>query len=106
MTDEELMCGFERGTLAPADFHHRDHVRLTWLYLERDGRDDAERRMLDGLRALAARAGKPDKFDATLTRAWVAAIDEARLAEVARTFDGLVAARPELLDGARIKANT
>ena len=106
MSDQELIDGFEAGTLAPADFHHRDHVRLTWLYLERYGRDEAERRMRSGLRTFASRAGTPDKFDATLTRAWVAAIDDARLGEAASTFERLVALRPELLtrDTIRSKA--
>jgi hypothetical protein len=98
MTDDALIDGFEAGALAPADFHHRDHLRLAWAYLERYGREGAERRLLAGLAALAARSRQPEKFDAALTRAWVAAIDDARLTESASTFELLVAARPDLLD--------
>ena len=99
MNDDRLIGGFEDGTLAPEAFGHREHLRVAWVYLTRYGRAGAERRMLDGLRAFAARAGKPSKFDAALTRAWIAAIDEARLAAAgAATFDELVAARPALLD--------
>ena len=99
MTNEDLVTGFEHGTLAPATFGHREHVRVAWVYLTRYGRAGAEQRMLDGLRAFAARAGKPSKFDAALTRAWLAAIDEARGAvPAAASFDELVAARPALLD--------
>ena len=98
--DDMLVVGFETGTLPPGAFHHRDHVRLTWIYLQRYGRHGAEQRLLAGLRAFAARAGKPEKFDAALTCRWVAVIDEARLAESAASFEALVAARPELLDRA------
>jgi hypothetical protein len=98
--DDLLVEGFEAGTLAPGAFHHRDHVRLTWIYLQRYGRRGAEQRLLAGLRAFATRAGKPEKFDAALTSRWVAAIDDARLAESATSFEALVAARPELLDRA------
>jgi hypothetical protein len=96
MDDLELIQAFESGTLPPGEFRHRDHVRLTWLYLERHGRDEAERRLLAGLRAFAARAGKPRKFDGPLTRAWVAAIDGARAG--CASFEELAARRPELLD--------
>lgn len=108
MTDRQLVEGFERGLIGAADFRHRDHVRLTWIYLTHFGRAEAERRLLEGLRAFAARAGRPEKFDPLLTRAWVAAIDEARLASPALTFDELVSARPDFLrrDSVRVSATT
>jgi hypothetical protein len=105
MKDDDLIRSFEDGTLAPAAFGHREHVRVAWVYLRRYGRAGAERQMLDGLRAFAARAGKPSKFDAALTSAWVAAIDDARLGEPgAATFDELIAARPALLDRSAVGA--
>ena len=105
MTDAELFEGFEAGTLPADRFGHREHVRLAWLYLRRVGRDDAERKLLDGLRWVAARAGTPDKFDAALTRAWVAVLDGAVAAVgPTATFDVLVEARPDLLDPASVRA--
>ena len=77
MTDAELVSAFEAGTLPPADFHHREHVRLAWLYLQRHGPAETERRLLEGLRALAVRAGTPDKFDEPLTRGWLRRIEAA-----------------------------
>jgi hypothetical protein len=105
MTDAQLIEGFESRTLPPEHFGHREHVRLAWLYLRRGGRDDTERKLLDGLRSFAARAGKPDKFDAALTVAWIAVLDDA-VASVGSgaTFDALVAARPDLLDPASVRA--
>ena len=99
MTPEELVEGFHNGALATESFGHREHVQLTWILLVRDGRARAEEQLLAGLRAFAARAGKPDKFDAALTRAWIAAIDEAREKTAAITFEELIAARPDLLHG-------
>jgi hypothetical protein len=96
MTDDAFVDAFESGTLPPGSFHHRDHVRLTWLYLERYGREQAERRLCEGLRAFAARVGKPGKFDGPLTTGWVEAIDRARAG--CRSFEDLVERRPELLD--------
>ena len=99
MTDDELIAEFEAETIAPAGFDHRAHLRLTWLYLQRCGRSDTERRLLAGLQALAARAGKPDKFNAALTLAWIARVDEAAAAlPRAHSFDDLLLHFPELLE--------
>jgi hypothetical protein len=98
MTDAALISTFEAGILPPADFHHREHVRLAWLYLQLYGRAETERRLLQGLRALALRAGKPDKFDEPLTRAWVRRIDEAAAsASAAPSSEAFIARHPELL---------
>lgn len=105
MTDEELVAGFESGTLPPHTFGHREHLRVAWWYLARLEPGDASRRLQTGLRSLAARAGKPDKFDAALTAAWVAVLaDAAATLGPHPTFDALAAARPDLLDPASVRA--
>ena len=103
MDTPTLVSCFEDGTLHGADFHHVDHLKITWHYLERYGRAEALRRIAAGLLAFATRMGKVDKFDLALTGAWVAAVDEARRTHPdARTLDALVAARPDLLDPASV----
>ncbi len=93
------------GRLAPERFGHREHLRLAWCYLARFGRAETERRLLAGLQAFAARAGKPEKFDAALTSAWVTVLaDAAPRLESPATFDALIAARPDLLDRAAVRA--
>lgn len=99
MTDAQLVDGFEDGSLPPEQFRHREHLRVAWFYLARLGRVETERRMQDGLRRFAARAGKADKYDAALTAAWVAVLADAAAALGSATgFEALAAARPELLD--------
>src|SRR5262245_58592311 len=105
MTDDELISGFENGAMPPGQFGHREHLRLAWCYLTRFGREETERRLLAGLRSFAARAGKPDKFDAALTSAWVRVLADASLQlESAATFEALIAARPELLESSTVRA--
>ena len=99
MTNHELIARFEDGTIAPGAFGHREHLRLAWLYLRRHGRPEAEPRLLAGLRALASRAGQPEKFNAALTLAWVAHIDAASAALAPdHSFDDLLLHSPQLLD--------
>lgn len=99
MTDHDLLTAFTTGSLDPAAFRHRDHVRVAWLMLERHPRAEAERRLLEGLRALAERAGKAERFSARLTSAWIDLIAAARAEHPhARNADDLAALRPDLLD--------
>ena len=104
MTHDELIAAFEGGTIAPGAFGHREHVRLAWLYLRRHGRRGAERRLLAGPLPLGealhvAAAGKPEKFNAALTLAWVARLDTAAAAlPPHHSFEDLLLHHPELLD--------
>jgi len=36
MTDDELITCFEAQQDPPGGFHHREHVRVAWVYLRRD----------------------------------------------------------------------
>jgi hypothetical protein len=96
LTDDELVGGFEAATLD--SFAHADHVRLTIVYLSRHGREETERRLLEGLRRFAVAKNVPQKFHVTMTRAWIDLIDSARGAAGANEPAALVAAYPELLD--------
>jgi hypothetical protein len=97
LTDDELVRGFESGTLT--DFAHADHVRLTAVYLARHGREDTHRRLAHGLLRFATLKGHPEKFHVTMTRAWIDLIEAARTEHPeARDAAALVAACPELLD--------
>jgi hypothetical protein len=97
LSDDDLMAGFESATLA--SFAHADHVRLTLIYLNRVGRDQAERKLFDGLRRFAAAKGVPQKFHVTMTVAWIELIEAARTQHPQLTDpDALLAACPELLN--------
>jgi len=97
LTDDELVRGFEAGTLSA--FPHAEHVRLTIVYLGRHGRAETRRKMLDGLVRFATAKGQPEKFHVTMTHAWIDLIDAARSAHPdAPDAPALVRACPELLD--------
>lgn len=105
MTDAELLRRFEDSSLSGDDFTHPRHVRVAWLYLETYHRDEALERMADGLRRLVTCLGKPDKFDYSLTRAWIDKIDAARTSHPeARSFEELIAACPSLLDRTTVRS--
>ena len=49
MTDQEFAAAIETCRLPNAQFHHRDHLRLAWIYLRRYGPElgEAQRLCLD-----------------------------------------------------------
>jgi hypothetical protein len=61
-----------REVLASADrFGHRQHVHLTWLAVRQYGTAAAVGIVCDGIRATARYHGAPQKYNATVSRAWV-----------------------------------
>lgn len=76
MTDEAFVQAFEAGTLEPAAFPHRAHVRLAWLYLRQYPLAEAAARITAGIRAFAAAVGKPEKYHETITWAYLLIIQD------------------------------
>ena len=76
MSDEQLIECFENCTLSGADFHHRDHVKVVWLYLHRYPVLETLGRFSAGLKRFAAANGKPNLYHETITWAYVFLIHE------------------------------
>jgi hypothetical protein len=83
-----LVDVFEAGMIEGSAFRHADHVRVARGLAERYGHDEGLRRMIAGIRAMAARSGRPEAYHETITRAWYELIASA----------GALADAPELLD--------
>lgn len=65
---DELMAQVMAGA---GRFGHREHVHLTWLAVRRFGVAAATRLVSDGIQRTARYAGAPQKYHATISRAWV-----------------------------------
>jgi hypothetical protein len=76
MTDDELLEQFETLTLPEESFHHRDHVRLTRIYLSRYPILDVLGRLSAGLAATARMRGRPERYHETITWAFVFLVRE------------------------------
>jgi hypothetical protein len=98
LADFEFVEAFENCTLRPENFHHADHVRLAWLYLNQFDGVEAEQRFREGLVKLAAHFGVPEKFHLTMTLAWLRAVQERIVPEEETSFEDWIAGHPELLD--------
>lgn len=76
MSDSDFLRDFEAVAIAPGSFHHEDHVRMAFLYLQRHDLFDALSRVRVGLKRLVERFGAHDKYHETVTCALVLVIHE------------------------------
>jgi|SRR5580704_7195142 hypothetical protein len=95
VTDLEFVRAFERCEIPNEGFHHRDHIRLAWIYLKLYGPDEASSRIGEAIRNFAAHHGKSTLYHETVTVAWMRLIAQAAHCE---TFSQVAGEFPEFLD--------
>ena len=74
MNDDEFLAAFEACALD--EFHHRDHIKVAYLYLRRHPLDEAIAKVRTGLQALAVAWNAPVAdlergYHETMTQEWV-----------------------------------
>jgi hypothetical protein len=74
--DDVLVLTFEAGRGPSGGFHHREHVRVAWYYLQRNALPEALVRFSTALRNFAAAQGKPGLYHETITTAYLLLINE------------------------------
>ena len=101
MTDVELTRALERGQIPNEGFHHVDHLRVAWVYLEESPTvDEAFTRMAATLRGFAGAVGKPEKYSDALTAFWMYQMAAARALMPGADCTAIVARYSWLLDKA------
>lgn len=94
MDDSEYLAAFEACAIANTEFHHADHIRVAWIYLERYPLLDAMQRFIASLRRFAAHHDVPMLYHETITVAYLLLIHERRNGEA--TFDDFRANNADL----------
>ncbi|HLX51678.1 MAG TPA: hypothetical protein VKS82_25405 [Streptosporangiaceae bacterium] len=85
--------------MARADrFGHRQHIHLTWLAVRRYGTSAAIAMVSEGIRRTARYAGAPQKYHATVSRAWVELVGYHAVGGGDTGFDAFAERYPALLD--------
>ena len=74
-SDMDFLAAFEAGAYAPADFNHRAHVRLAYIYLAMNDVERATTLMRGAIVNFLKHHGiTPTKYHETLTQAWILAV--------------------------------
>lgn len=99
MKDEECIKQFEACTLPAECFHHRDHVKMAWLYLQHYPVLETLARFSQGLKRFAAANGKDNLYHETITWAYVFLIHERmKRAGGRQSWEEFVATNADLFD--------
>lgn len=99
-SDLDFKDQFEAGEVGPSDFHHRDHLRLVFVYLCESPAETAIERMRIALKRFLKDNNVPlEKYHETLTSSWVHAVRHfMEWTPAQESFDAFVAADDRLLD--------
>jgi hypothetical protein len=98
-SDEDFLRAFEDLSFPADQFHHREHIRVAWLYLKSSDATRAAERMTAGILRFANHHGATQKYHHTLTLAWMRLV-AAALVETpeGHGFTKFLAEHPELRD--------
>jgi hypothetical protein len=94
--DRELVASFEACTLPPAEFSHRNHVRVAWLYLREQPLLATLPRFAANLRRYATSLGAAGKYHETITWAFLFLIHERMQQCAATAFNEFAEENPDL----------
>ena len=97
MDDASLLAAFEDTSLPADAFHHREHVRVAWMYVMRYGVAGALTRFRDALKRFAAAKGKPQLYHETITWSYLLLIGERTARRPAASSEAFVEAESDLL---------
>lgn len=98
-TDEEFRKAFESLKIPNEMFHHREHIRLAWIYSRQYPQEQGLALMVQGIHAFAKHHGAASKYHHTITVAWMRLVRHAaRLAPSAPDFSAFASAHPRLFN--------
>lgn len=89
---------FRTASFDPASFSHREHVRMGFELLRQSSFPRALLTYSEAISRLAIKVNAPQKFNQTITTAFLSLIAEAMSTPGARSFEDLVGHHPELLE--------
>ena len=96
--DPPALRRFLAGEVSPAQFSHREHVHMAFALLKRREFARVVPLYARALERITARAGKPEKFNLTITIALLSLVAAALQETPELDFEGFAAAHPSLFD--------
>jgi hypothetical protein len=107
LTDPEFRLAMEECRVAGDGFHHRDHIRLAWIYLQDASQAEAADSIRRTIRRYARHHGATQKYHETMTLAWMRLVASAIRSTSHRasgtTFEAFVSENSFLLDKDALK---
>lgn len=93
----EITNAFEKHAIDNTTFGHAEHVQVAYDLLRKYDFIDAAAIYAKGIRTLAAKAGAPDKFNLTITYAFMSLIAERLASSQTNSFEEFTGNNPDLM---------
>ena len=94
----DLLTRFEQFEIDAPNFHHGDHIKVAYGMLNKYDFVEACTRYASTIRAMAERVGVPEKFNVTITFAFMSLIAERKGQSNPDGLASFLASNPDLLD--------
>lgn len=95
-----LLEQFEACEVDPSAFGHREHIKVAYEMLNSCGFIDATAKYARAIQTIATNAGAPEKFNVTITLAFLSLIAERLHATKSSNFDEFLKTNEDLLSKA------
>ena len=95
---ENLLEQFENLEISAPDFHHIDHVKVAYKMLEKYDFIEASARYAATIRAMAESVGVPEKYNLTITFAFMSLVAECMAYSNCTDVEAFLESNPDLLD--------
>ena len=93
-----LLERFEQQEIPAQEFCHRDHIQVAFEILDKYEFIHACARYASTIRALAENVGAPDKYNTTITIAFMSVIAERKSKMEKSGFESFIADNPDLFE--------
>lgn len=93
----ELTAQFENGQIDPESFGHEEHLRVAFEMLQKYGFMEAVSKYAHGINSMAVHAEAPEKFNVTITLAFLSLISERIHHSGEREFEKFLKQNQDLL---------
>lgn len=99
----QLLERFETRQIAAPDFHHKDHILVAFEMLKKYDFVDACTRYASTIREMAESVDALEKYNTTITIAFMSLIAERKAMSDNDDLNGFLANNPDLLDKSVLK---
>ncbi len=96
LNDDEFTSQFRNATLDAKLFDHEAHLRLAWIYINKDGLDRAIDKTTHQLKKFVETLGASNKYNETITVAAIKAVYHFWLKSNTKTFQAFILENPRL----------
>ncbi|PWT90064.1 MAG: hypothetical protein C5B54_07870 [Acidobacteria bacterium] len=96
LSDQDFLEAFESATIPNGEFKHKDHIRVAYLYLKRDGFKEGTKRIIEGIQNFARSKNLPNLYHQTITLFWIQMVHQSISKRQVEPYEAFLECNPAL----------